>query len=157
MKFAVVLLLAASPLFAADQASVPPELKVCASIKRNPERLACFDRVMAALAAGKNASATLPVAAEQSFGVIANKEPAPQVEDAQRGDLESVSANIKSFGRDAQGSLVIHLDNGQSWRQIDDKDSLLKKGDAVTVRRAALGSFQMVVPSGRSFKVRRVS
>jgi hypothetical protein len=35
-------------------------------------------------------------------------------------------------------------------------DTLLKAGDSVTITRAALGSFQMKVPSGRSAKVRRI-
>jgi hypothetical protein len=157
MKIAVVvLLLVSSPAFAAET-SIPAELKVCASIKRNTERLSCYDRAMGALAAGKEATAALPAAAEASFGVSANKEVKSKPEIAERGDVDSVTANVKSFGHTDDGSRVFNLDNGQKWRQIDTKDPLLKAGDAVTIKRAALGSFQMFVPTGRAIKVRRIS
>jgi hypothetical protein len=146
-----------TPAFADDaQDRVPPELRSCVSIQRNAERLACFDRAIAVLAAGK-AGATLAAATpEATFGLGAsNREPAaaPARESA---DLQSVQSTVKRLGRAGDGSTIVHLDNGQSWRQLSGGDTLLKPGDSVTITRAALGSFQMKVPSGRAAKVRRV-
>jgi hypothetical protein len=135
---------------------VPPELRNCASIQRNTERLACFDRAIAVLEAGDDGAALAAATPESSFGLLGRvRETAPKVDD-DGGDLQSVQSTVKAFSRSGDGSIVIHLDNGQSWRQLSGGDTLLKAGDSVTITRAALGSFQMKVPSGRSTKVRRI-
>jgi hypothetical protein len=54
------------------------------------------------------------------------------------------------------GSAVLTLDNGQVWRQLSGGQLLIKVGDEVEINRAALGSFQMKVPTGRTAKVKRV-
>jgi hypothetical protein len=146
---------AASAVARAETPAAPPELLRCAAISRSSERLACYDQVIAALAAGKGASG--PAATpESSFGLLSSS-PAPSPNsDAANEDLKSVTSTVKGFGRADDGGLVLHLDNGQSWKQISGFDLLIKRGDAVTINRAALGSFQLVMPNGRSAKVRRV-
>jgi hypothetical protein len=154
--FAFALLCA--PAFADDAPDrVPSELRSCVSIQRNAERLACFDRVIAVLAAGKDGAALAAATPEASFGLGANTREAPANAANESGDLQSVQSTVKGFGRAGDGSTIIHLQNGQSWRQLSGGDTLLKAGDSVTINRAALGSFQMKVPSGRTAKVRRVS
>ncbi len=148
-------------LFAATAAAqtpnaIPPEILNCVSISRNSERLSCFDHAIAALAAGKLISgpASSP---ESSFGILSSSSaPASRSAAASRADLDSLSSTVKGFGRADDGSLVMLLENGQSWKQISGNDPMLKTGDAVTINRAALGSFQMIMPTGRSAKVRRV-
>ena len=158
-RFLIAPVLLAGLACAADDAAdrVPPELRICISIQRSSERLACYDRVIAAMQSGKPAGET-GASAESSFGLLASESAPPPAEDkAVRGDLQSLKANVKGFSRGADGSRVIHLDNGQSWVQLSGGDTLLRAGDPVTINRAALGSFQMLVPSGRSAKVKRIS
>ena len=153
------LLLLAPPVLAAETAadSIPPAFRSCAAIKRNAERLGCYDRAVAALMAGKDATA-MPATPESSFGLLAGAGAAPlEPAKEQQDDLQSMNANVKGFGRAADGSLIIHFDNGQSWRQLSGGDPLLKAGDTVTISRGALGSFQMRAPSGRMAKVRRIT
>jgi hypothetical protein len=134
--------------------AVPPEILSCASISRNAERLACFDSAIAALSAGKaGGPAATP---ESSFGRLSSSRAVPEASTAERADLQSVSSSVQGFGRADDGSLIVNLANGQRWKQISGADLLIKKGDAVTINRAALGSFQMVLPTGRSAKVKRV-
>ncbi len=155
MKFHWLVSLALATTAAADTPPpVPPELLNCAAIGRNNERLACFDRAVAALAAGKPAGG--PAATpEATFGMLSST-PAPTRPADSGGDLQSLQSTVKAFGRADDGSLLIKLENGQAWKQISGTDPLLRKGDTVTINRAALGSFQMIMPSGRSAKVRRV-
>jgi hypothetical protein len=157
MKTHCLALLLVSAAAAAETPNVvPPEITVCASISRNSERLACFDQAIAALVAGKAAKG-VAASPESSFGLLSSTNaPPPKSDPASRGDLDSLSSTVKGFGRADDGSLVVVLENGQSWKQISGNDPLLKTGDAVTINRAALGSFQMVMPTGRSAKVRRV-
>jgi hypothetical protein len=152
----LVLSLFAATAAAETPTAVPPGLLNCVSIARNSERLACFDNAIAALAAGKPVSgpASSP---ESSFGILSSSSaPASRSAASSRADIESLSSTVKGFGRADDGSLVVQLENGQSWKQISGNDTLLKVGDAVTINRAALGSFQMIMPTGRSAKVRRV-
>jgi hypothetical protein len=160
MKLSFWVLLLAGSVAAADEPvrPVPEELRSCAAINRNTERLACYDRAVAAMIEGKAPEGLAAATPEATFGVISSARGAPASSGAEaKADLQSLTANVKGFGRGADGSLLILLDNGQTWRQLSGSESLLKVGDTVTINRAALGSFQMVMPTGRSAKVRRVN
>jgi hypothetical protein len=50
---------------------------------------------------------------------------------------------------------MVVLDSGQTWTVMDN-DGRLAAGDAVTIKRAALGSFLMLTPSNHRYRVRRV-
>jgi hypothetical protein len=134
------------------QDKIPVELRSCVSIERNTERLACFDRGIAALTGA--AGAAVP-SAESSFGLVAST---PR-SDAARGDsgqeMSALRAKVTAL-KTLNGDELITLDNGQVWRQLSGGVLLLRVGDDVEINRAALGSFQMKVPSGRSGKVKRV-
>jgi hypothetical protein len=134
---------------------VPPELLTCASISRNSERLACFDHAIAALASGKETTSAAATP-ESSFGLLSSTSAPPPKKEGAAADLQSLSTTLTKFDRANDGSLIFVLANGQRWMQISGTDPMLKKGDTVTIKRAALGSFQMIMPTGRSAKVRRV-
>ncbi|MBC8026643.1 MAG: hypothetical protein H7Y89_11655 [Steroidobacteraceae bacterium] len=152
----LALLLLSTIAVAETPNAVPPEVMTCTAISRSSERLACFDHVVAALAAGKPIS-DKGGSPESSFGILSSAgTPPAKADGAARAAMDSLSSTVKGFGRADDGSLVVHLENGQSWKQISGHDPLLKTGDAVTINRAALGSFQMVMPTGRSAKVRRI-
>lgn len=133
---------------------LPAELRSCVAIERNTERLSCYDRGIAALLGADGAKAP---SAESSFGLVATT---PHV-DLKRSeelpaDVQKVGGKVAAVATSNDGSAVVTLDNGQVWRQISGGQLLLKVGDEVEINRAALGSFQMKVPSGRSGKVKRV-
>jgi len=154
---AVVALLLAGVAGAAEPtANIPAQLRSCVAIKRNTERLACFDRGIRALgeSQGAQSGGTTP-SAESSFGLFAQAPTATQGET--RAEVETLEARVMQIAMAADGSAIIVLDNDQSWRQISGSATLLlKAGDVVVIRRAALGSFQLATPNGRSAKVKRV-
>lgn len=134
------------------QDKIPAELRSCVGIERNTERLSCFDRGIAALIGTDGA--VVP-SAESSFGLVATTPRA----DAARGETSDEVRNLRAKVtalKSLNGDDLITLDNGQVWRQLSGGVLLLKIGDEVEISRAALGSFQMKVPSGRSGKVKRV-
>jgi hypothetical protein len=133
---------------------IPPQLRSCLSIERNTERLACFDRGVAVLLGTATSVSPSP---ESSFGLVASTPRADSVKVADvPDDVKSVRGRVTSISETADGASVVALDNGQTWRQISGGAMLLKVGDEVEINRAALGSFQMIVPSGRNGKVKRV-
>ena len=73
-------------------------------------------------------------------------------------EVAEISAHIASVSRHGPGHATITLDNGQGWEQIDDENArMARAGGAVSIRRAALGSFLMHVEAGGpAIRVRRV-
>jgi len=152
---ALLLVLMTIPLVApaADEADgFAKHMHACTTILHPGERLSCYDRVAATQPAWSESDSA--AAQAQSFGLLLGSQPAPP--QARGGELESITAKVRSSTRDSMRILFVTLDNGQVWR-INSRDPLLRPGDAVTIRRAVAGSFTMTVPSRRPVKVRRES
>ena len=67
---------------------------------------------------------------------------------------KSIKAMVTRVGGGGAGAFTVTLDNGQLWSL--EPDASLHEGDAVTIRRAALGSFLLVTPERRSYRARRL-
>ena len=135
-------------------------VKSCAALRRDSERLACYDTRVAPLTTAP-ATATPPPAPspEEMFGMdasIAAPAPQPQEAPAQGADLTSISGRIVGLGARARGEPVIELDNGQAWQQIDGGELLLHVGDSVIISRAAMGSFRITTAAKRTARVKRI-
>jgi hypothetical protein len=152
---AAVLLGASGAHAAAD--AVPPALRACTGVKKNSERLACYDQAIGELSSDSPAAqGESQRSAEAMFGASAGSSREGQQSIA-REQLTSLSAHVTALRRDNTGALIIDLDNGQQWRQTSGSSSpLLEVGHEVTITRAALNSFRMSTPSGRALKVKRV-
>jgi hypothetical protein len=153
---AAVLLGAGGAHAAAD--AVPPALRACTGVKKNSERLACYDQAIGELSSSDSPAAQgeSQRSAEAMFGASAASSRERQQSIA-REQLTSLSAHVTALRRDDTGALIIDLDNGQQWRQTSGSSSpLLEVGHEVTITRAAMNSFRMSTPSGRALKVKRV-
>jgi len=78
-----------------------------------------------------------------------------QVEPHPGGAPSSVKSTVDQITENRLHKITVVLDNGQTWSFIE-PDPRLRPGDSVTIKRASLGSFLMVTPSRRSFRVERV-
>jgi hypothetical protein len=74
---------------------------------------------------------------------------------APKSPVETITAKILSVSYDTYGRETVALEGGPQWL-LDGSDPLLAGGDAVTIKRAALGSFVMTTPSGRTHRVKRL-
>ena len=71
--------------------------------------------------------------------------------------IDEIVATVTDVRKSAGRKLIVSLDNGHVWRQLDNKTLQLKSGEAVIVRKASLGSFLLTKESGsRSIRVKRV-
>lgn len=69
--------------------------------------------------------------------------------------IEAIAIDVRES---ANRKLTVTLDNGQIWRQLDNKPMLLESGDPVIIRKASLSSFLMEKKSGsRSIRVKRTN
>ena len=132
-------------------------LKTCAAIESSGERLACYDRLARGAQTRPAESSEAVQTPEQMFGIRGQivRKADPQ-EPAERAKLTSISAHVTSLAKAADGSLIIVLDNGQTWRQEDSVPLLLETGDEVTISRGALASFRLSTPAHRTGRVIRV-
>jgi hypothetical protein len=112
----------------------------CAGIAEDGARLACYDAVFR--------TARPP---EERFGLER------RATRAATEALGTLRGKITSLVQLPDGALKVTLDNGQVWRQIDEKGQApWRVGDELAIERAALGSFLARAGEGRhGYRVRR--
>jgi pyruvate/2-oxoglutarate dehydrogenase complex dihydrolipoamide acyltransferase (E2) component len=114
------------------------------------------------------AAAQAPSAVAQAPPAVAQASPAAGVAGdpknfglsaAQQHTLElgpqMITANISILSSNQKGDTVVVLDNGQTW-SLTDNDGWLATGQAVRIKKAAMGSYLMLIPSNHSYHVRRL-
>jgi hypothetical protein len=125
----------------------------CAGIATPDERLACYDALAKPKSPQPQAAPAVAARPERSvddattFGLVRRAPGSVQ-------GPQQINAVVTGVSVDRQGSVLVALDNGQSWT-FNDPDARLNAGDAVTIRRAALGSFLMTTPSRHTYRVQR--
>lgn len=137
------------------------EFLACAAEKDDARRLACFDaavdRARTAPANPAPAVAAAPLSQEEKFGLRGElkQEKAQKVPELQ--ELEQLQAQVTKVSTKPHGELVVTLENGQVWTEIQtNSGARVKAGDRVAIKPGALGSFLLVAPNGRSTRVTRV-
>jgi hypothetical protein len=156
MTIALMGLLAGGDVCRAGE-PLPEQLKPCVSLKRDAERLACYDRAVGLIQSGNTASAA--PSPENMFGASTSIEPARQGADAAGHDeLKQISGHVTAMHWTTEDKLVVlTLDNGQVWRQQDlDAHLTIDVGDSVTIARASLGTFRITDKRGHSARFKRV-
>jgi len=135
--------------------ALPEHIKACVSLRRDAERLACFDQAIAELELGTKA---LPASPEDMFGASTALSAASGAnQPTKREELQQITGVITSLRHADDGMIILDLDNGQSWRQQDQKVAInVAAGDTVTVLRASLGTFRIADKRGRSARFKRV-
>jgi hypothetical protein len=176
---ALALILAAAgvaPVQGSTPDPLPVQLKHCASLTVASARLACYDALAGSSAlsqvappapAASSSAATAGIAASGASGA-----PSPAKTDMEfgvhNGPLEAklispqrekhMLAVVSAVSNRPRGELVVTLDNGQVWAQIEPTNYPLKPGDHVEIDVAALGSYVLWSPSNRrATKVTRIS
>lgn len=169
---------------AAEPAPPAERLLACADLADQGARLACFDREVAPLVRARReaqtrapapavaASAPAPVAAPRAASTppvapapaaapatpAFGSEQLKPIEKGSAASTEILHARITASARGGQGTYLVTLDNGQVWRHEEGSQmEYLKVGEAVTITRAALGSYRLTIDSLNSGKWVRVS
>jgi TolA-binding protein len=135
---------------------IPAHIEACTSLRRDSERLACYDKAVAIMrAAGETAA---PPSAENMFGANTEITQSGASHAAvKREELQQISGMVTSLRRMDDGMIQLELDNGQVWRQQDAEVRLMvETGDKITVVRASMGTFRIADKTGRFARFRRV-
>lgn len=134
--------------------AVEDALTECRQIEEIEERVACYDEFVDS----QNGRKPDAVPDAQSLFGTDDAEAKRIVETTLAIEqIDEIVATVTDVSKSAGGKLIVSLDNGHVWRQLDNKTLHLKSGEAVIVRKASLGSFLLAKESGsRSIRVKRV-
>lgn len=159
--------LAGTPALAQDKAAARAatlqKLTDCRKVAESAARLACYDAAAAEIETAEAKGDIVVVDREQARAVRrqAFGFSMPSLTLFERGEkaeeVDTVTAKVASASVNGAGKWVIELEGGAIWVQIDANEVPLtpKAGDAVRIRRAALGSYLMSVKNQRAFRARR--
>lgn len=179
-SFAILVLILPA---AASADALRDELRVCRDLPDDDARLICYD---AAVDRSRQSTYSSPAPASESPPTAAPAEPAAApgaaaataatgtltqedlfgktgdevertVEEATGSErIDSLSATVTRLQQYAYDKVLITLDNGQIWKQVDTSSLRLRVGDAIDIERASLGSFMLRKQgSKRSMRVSR--
>lgn len=100
----------------------------------------------AAVAGSAAVAAPAPTqSATEQFGFHGGQPQPVVAKPAPEAGVDSIDSVINQVTRRPTGELIVALENGQVWMQLEaDSTVRLKPGDAVTIRKAALGSYKLV-------------
>lgn len=137
----------------------------CRPIADQAQRLACYDREVAAMDAAevreelvvidrakvRSARKTLFGLAVPDLGIFGGG-------DDEEG-VNRIEAKITSAGRNADGRWTFRLADGARWVQADSRELTIdpSPGQPITIRKAAMGSFLANVNKQVAIRVRRVN
>lgn len=136
----------------------------CRAIADASARLACYDAGAAALDSAEKQGDVVVidreqvgVARRQLFGFALPSMPDLFQRGEQPDTLDAIETSLTRAGQYAEGKWTFTLADGSIWRQIDSEPVRFRnrEGQAVRVRRAALGSFLLTVDGSRAVRVRR--
>lgn len=170
LTFVAAVLIAAPGLVQAKEPAPPPavfQAVIDCRVEPDPDkRLACFDRAVDAMAAASKDRELLVTdrpamreARQELFGYAVPDATPLLGDDAVNAEdrIDSITAKIARAALDPRGRVVLTLEGGARWQQIDGETIPAPRvGQSVTIRKAALGSFLAKVEKGRAFRVRRI-
>lgn len=137
----------------------------CRKLAADTERLACYDKAVAAVAQATATGDLVAIdreqrrkARRQAFGFtlpsLAFLERGEKVEEANH-----LAATAADAGRNALGQWVITLDDGAVWVQVEASELGRRphKGSKVMISKGVLGAFFMTIDGEGAGKVKRQS
>lgn len=139
----------------------------CRAISDDAARLRCFDTAVTAL---QNAAdrrdlvvvdrAQVRESRRRLFGLAIPRLPVfggGNDADEEEEEIRSIESPVARAYQAGYGRWVVTLEDGSTWAQVDNQPiaSRPRRGDAVRVQRAALGTFMMRVAGQPAVRVRR--
>lgn len=166
-------LLAGLPAAAAAQQPRPGEERPqvlsrvveCRAIAAAEERLACYDREVAAMDAAQASGELIAMDRQQVrrtrrslFGLTLPNLGIFGDDNEDEEQASRIESTVRSASQNNNGKWIIELEDGARWLQIDSRNLNIppRRGHAIRIRRAALGSYLANVNNQVAIRVRRV-
>ncbi|WP_298189542.1 hypothetical protein [Novosphingobium sp.] len=163
------LALAATPIAGKDKSPLPKELPPvfeavvnCRTLTADSDRLACYDRSVAALAAAREKEdivvADRATIRETKKGLFGFTLPKLKLFGGTEGeDVQEIETTIAAVRTAPDGQAVLTLADGARWRQTDGADQFARPGLKIRIKRGALGSYLASIDKGSYVRVVRLA
>ncbi|MFI4933781.1 MAG: hypothetical protein ACHP7N_04115 [Caulobacterales bacterium] len=148
---------------AAIHAPVVQAVADCRKIDDSAQRLACYDKTVAAMVDAESKGDLVSIdreqrraARRQAFGFTL-----PSLSFLERGEkpeeLNRVSETVATAFQGAEGRWVLHMQDGAVWRQTDDAELSRSPhaGSQVVIMKGLLGSYMMDIDGQPGVKAHR--
>lgn len=146
------------------------QLVACRDIAAAEERLACYDRQVAAFDAATRTRDIVIADREEvrqaRRGLFGFAAPVGRLlgmggdgpDGADRDAIDRLETKVARVGRTGEGGWRLTFEEGGTWEQIDTRGWVMspKTGQAAVISKAALGSFMVSVDGQRAIRMRRV-
>jgi len=167
----IVTLLAPASAASAKKSEAPQQppaaitrLVACTSIADPAQRLACFDREVAAVSEAQSKGDLITMDRQQvrktrrSLFGLALPNLGVFGDDNNEDGQSEIQTTIKTARQDAMGKWIFDLAEGGRWVQLDSREFVVDpaQGQPIRIRRAALGSYLANVNKQIAVRVRRV-
>jgi len=140
-----------------SQESVPDTLVSGDQVNDLEQQVADLEQQVALLEQGTTEQPSESVSPEDLFGKDESATRSLIKKMFGIGDIAQIQATVTEVKRTPYGKLVMALDNGQIWTQLDSSRLTVKTGDGILIRSAKLGSFLLEKQTGsRNIRVKRV-
>lgn len=163
------LTLSAAPLLGKDKSALPKELPPvfeavvnCRTLTSDSERLACYDKSVAALAIAREKEdivvadrATIRETKKGLFGFSLPK--LKLFGGTENEDVAEINTTITAVRTTSDGLGQFTLADGARWKQIDGATTFARPGSAIRIKRAALGSYLASIDKGAFVRVVRLA
>ena len=102
-----------------------------------------------------------PQTTPEEFGSETVAAPTPAPEAARPKEVDEIQARVTDYATTSLGKVIVFLDNGQVWRQMESDPSTLRlrqnpSDNTVVIKRGAFGSYSLIANKhGALIKVQR--
>lgn len=171
------LAVAAAALIAAPAASQPrgeaqprpaalSRVVECRSIASAEERLACYDREVAAMDAAESSRELVVMDRTQIrrtrrslFGLSIPDLGIFGDDNEDEEESSRIESTVRSATQNGNGRWIIELEDGARWMQADSRNLPIepRRGHSVRIRRASLGSYLANVNNQTAIRMRRIN
>lgn len=140
------------------------EVVDCRTIADDAARLACYDRTVAALSDARDRKelfvADKAEVRETKKGLFGLSLPQIKIfgDSAESEDVNEITTTVAAVTTDARGLYIITMADGARWKQVENRSMREpRKGDAVRIRRAAMGSYLANIKNESAVRVQRLA
>ncbi len=164
-----VVALAAAPIAGKDKSPLPKELPPvfeavvnCRTLTADSERLACYDKNVAALATAREKEdivvADRATLRETKKGLFGFTLPKLKLFGGTEGeDVNEIEATISAVRATPDGLALMILGDGARWKQTDGGNLFARPGSTIRIERGALGSYLASVDKGPLVRIVRLA
>lgn len=145
--------------------ALPPVFQAvvdCRSLTADAERLACFDRSVAAMAAARDKQdlvvADRGTIDETKRGLFGFSLPKLKLfGDTEGAEINDIASTIVAVRKANDGYAIFQLADGARWKQTDGGTSFAQTGDPIRIRRGAMNGYLAKVGSEATIRVIRLA